>query len=353
MKPATFYVFAGLTAAAVAAAAAAVSGKLQTTSLTAGTEAAFPDLAGRVNDAARIEVRTAKGEFTLTRDGDRWGVDQKDGYPAAFEKVKSAIVGVANFKLIERKTADPERYVRLELEPPTGPEAKSRKLVFATGTGDVLADVVVGKLNADLFGAGGAGTYIRRADEKETWLVRGEIRIGAEPIDWMERQIVDYGQEHVRRVSILQPDGDRFIVAKDKEEDKNFRLLDLPEGRKMKNDDEANPLGGVMWRMMLDDVKAAENQEWPSEIWTAHYTVWNGFTVRIDVAKFGDDHWGRFSAAVDDSVTDPEARKTAKKAVDEINARVKGWSYMLTAGDSEKLTSKMEDYLDDPDDTES
>ena len=347
MKPRTFAALAGVTAAAVIAAGIGISTKTGTTALTPGTEPAFPALAEAVNDASRIEVQTASDKFSLSRKGEIWGLDQKDGYPAAFDKVKSAIVGVANFKLIERKTADPERYARLDLGSPEGKDAKSKKLVFRNEKGEVLADVLLGKINANLFGAGGSGTYIRRGDDKETWLARGQVTIGDGPINWVVREIVDYGQEHIRHVSIRDPDRSEFVIAKGNKSDKNFKLLDLPEGRKMKKDDEANPLGGVMWKMQFDDVKKAASQEWPENPWIAEYTAWDGFKVRIEVYRIGEDHWGRFKASLDDEA-EPETREKAGKIVDEINSRVSGWSYMLTAGDSEKLTSKMEEYLADP-----
>ena len=348
MKPATLYVFAGLTAAAVAGAAAAVSTQLEVTALTPGTEAAFPDLAASPNDAVKIDVQTGKSRFSMSyRDG-KWRMDQKDSYPASFEKVKSAIVNVANFKLIEKKTSDPSRYARLDLDPPDEPDAKARKLALSGEDDRVLADVTVGKRNSQLFGTSGGGTYIRRGDEKETWLVRGEVEIGEEPIDWIERHIVNYGGELVRRVTVRGPENNEFTIFKEKQTDENFRLQYIPEGRRMKAEDEANPLGGVMWRMMLDDVRNAADQEWPEETWVSHYYLWEGFKVRIEVAKIGEDHWGRFVASLDEEVTDPEKREKAKETIDSINERLAGWSYMLTAGDSEKLTSKLEQYLNDP-----
>ena len=348
MKPGTFYAFAGLTAAAVVAAAVAVSSQTNITSLTAGTDPAFPKLSENVNDVAKIEITNAKSAFSMTRDGENWGMDQKDGYRVEFQKVKSAIVNLSNFKLIERKTADPERYERLELRDPSDDKAKSRKIVLKDGKGAVLADVVIGKINPNLFGTGGAGTYIRRADEKATWLARGQVELGEEPNNWMARQIVNFGQEKVRRVVVANPEGAEIILAKSDVKDPNFKIENLPTGRAIKNKDEADPLAGVMWRMMFDDVQKAEKQEWPDKTWVAHYTVWDGFTVRIETAKFGEDYWGRFTAAVDESVTDAEKKAAAEKTVAEINQRTKGWTYMLTAGDSEKLTSKMEDYLAKP-----
>ena len=348
MKTSTFYAFAGLTAAAVVAAVVAVTSQTGTTSLTAGTEPAFPKLAAAPNDVAKVEIKTAKADFSVSRKGDDWGLDQKDGYLVEFEKIKSAIVGLANFKLIEKKTSDPSRYDRLDLGPVDGPTAKSRHIVLKNAKGEVLADAYMGRVNPNLFGTGGAGTYIRRGDDKATWLARGQIAIGDDPNMWMVRQIVNYGQETVEKVSVKHPDGAEVFISKAKKEERNFTLANIPAGRKIKGADDVNPLGGVMWRMMFDDVTLASKQDWPKEVWVSHYTTWDGVTVRIEVAKIGTDYWGRFSAAVADGVADPAAKETAQKVVDDIAARTKGWSYMLTAGDAEKLTAKIDFYLADP-----
>lgn len=348
MRPRTFYGFAGLTAVAVVAAAAVVSMQSDTISLTPGTDPAFPKLVNAVNDVAKIEIKNSKGSFSITRNGENWGMDQKEGYRVEFEKVKSAIVSLSEFKLIEQKTSDPDRYERLEVDPPNSPESKSREITLKDASGNTLAAAVIGKLNPNLFGSGGAGTYIRRDGEKGTWLVRGQVQLGEEPNNWMVRQIVNYGQEKVKRTVIIHPDGEQFTISKSSEKDKNFVLENLPEGRMMKNPDEANPLGGVMWRMMFDDVKKAEKQEWPDKPWVAYYTTWDGITVKIETAKFGEDYWGRFSAAVDDGVTDVAKRKSAAETAKEINERTAGWTYMLTAGDSEKLTFPIEEYLAKP-----
>jgi len=349
MKPRTFYAFAGITAAAVVAAAIAVSTQSDTISLTAGTEPAFPKLANAVNDVAKIEIKNAKGSFSITRDGDNWGMDQKEGYRVEFEKVKSAIVNLSQFKLIERKTSDPDRYGRLEVDTPNSPESKGRDITLKDAEGNLLAAAVIGKLNPNLFGSGGAGTYIRREGGEASWLARGQVELGEEPNNWMVRQIVNYGQEKIKRTVIIHPDGKQFAIFKASEKDKNFVLENIPQGRKMKNPDEANPLGGVMWRMMFDDVKKADKQEWPDKPWIAYYTAWDGFTVKIETAKIGEDYWGRFSATIDDAVTDVAKRKAAEQTVKEINERTAGWSYMLTAGDSEKLTFGIEEYLAKPD----
>lgn len=347
MRPATFYAFAGLTAAAVVAAAVSVSMRPGTTTVNPGIEPAFPKLAGNVNAVAQIDVQDAKHKFSITRHGEKWGMDQKDGYPVEYDKVKSAIVAAADFKLIEQKTSDPSRYKRLDLEAPDGPDAKSTKVVFKDDKGNVLAAAVIGKLKPSLFGSGGSGTYIRRDGEKATWLVRGEITLGKRPIDWMVKEIVNYGQEKVRKVVIKRPDGSSFSISKAKQSDSNFVVDDIPPGKKMKNPDEANPLGGVTWRLLFDDVKLAKKQNWPKQTYVADYFTWSGLDIHIVTAKIGKDYWGRFHVSVADDVTDPAKKKEAEKTAAKINGLVDGWSYMLTAGDSEKLVSKKGDYLAD------
>ena len=348
MKLSAFYGFACITAVAVVAAAVAVSMQSDTISLTPGTEPAFPKLANGVNDVAKIEISNAKGTFSITRDGENWGMDQKEGYSVKFEKVKSAIVALSEFKLIEQKTGDPKRFGRLELDPPDSPEAKGRVINLRDTKGNVLAAAVIGKLNPNLFGSGGAGTYIRRSEEKKTWLARGKVELGEEPNDWMDRQIVNYGQEKVKKTVIIDPAGKQFTISKPSKTNKNFVLENIPAGRKMKNADEADPLAGVMWRMMFDDVKAAASQEWPDNPWVAYYSTWEGFTVKIETAKFGEDFWGRFSASIDENVTEDVKKKAASKTVKKINERTAGWSYMLTPGDSEKLTFGINEYLAEP-----
>ncbi len=55
MKPGTFYSLVAITAIAAAAAGVAVSMQTNLTTLSAGTEPAFPTLEKNINDAAKIE----------------------------------------------------------------------------------------------------------------------------------------------------------------------------------------------------------------------------------------------------------------------------------------------------------
>jgi len=374
MKTKTFYGLAAVTAVAVVAAVVSVSSQRAPTRIPADRPAAFPDLAAKVNDIAEIEVRAGKDKFTVKRQGERWGLVEKGGYPVPFEKVKGAIVGLANLKLLEPKTGDPERYARLQLEDPAKDDAKSRQIVLKDASGKEIAGAVIGKKNANLFGSARGGTYLRRGGDAAAWLAEGEVEIGATANDWIERELIDIAQEKVSSATVTHPGGETLHVHKPVENAKTYAVDNIPEGRKLKSDTEPNGVAGALWRLRLEDVKPVSEVTIPADHIVGVYKTFDGLEVKIDMAKIGEEYWATFAAtppadAAPAAETKPaeakpadakpdEAKKDAAKPADapadpaklaaDINARVKGWVYRLSSYDAEKMVKKVADLLDEP-----
>src|SRR5690606_23028818 len=112
-------------------------------------------------------------------------------YPAKFDNVKTLLVELSQLRYLEPKTADPTRFDRLELRDVTVEGAKSKKVTVRDKEGNVLAQGLIGKRNADLFGTGRGGTYMRVASKEQSWLVEGSVTLGEGPADWVSKQIVD------------------------------------------------------------------------------------------------------------------------------------------------------------------
>ncbi|HXM71095.1 MAG TPA: hypothetical protein VN970_08175, partial [Thermoanaerobaculia bacterium] len=115
MKPGTLVVLA---AATVLLALGTVWVNSSTPVYRSGTggELLFPGLAKEINDAAKLTVETADRKITVERKGDAWVVADKYDYPAKFDLVKQELVGLAQLKTVEAKTAEPSLYARLEVE---------------------------------------------------------------------------------------------------------------------------------------------------------------------------------------------------------------------------------------------
>ena len=346
MKPRSFLALAGLTVLAVIAAILSVVDQPALTTLSKGDENAFEVLTERVNDAAELVVQSNEATFSIVRTRTGWGMKDRAKYPVHFDKVKTALVGLSELKLLEAKTSDPARYKRLEVEEPDAKETQSVRFEIKDGGGKSMASGIVGKLNPNLFGEGGGGTYLRRGKEEQSWLAAGEVTLGKTRNDWLVRDIVDIAAEKVRRAVIRQPDGAEIVITQEKPDSREYKLEGVPEGRKLKDSGEAKNLAGGLWRLTFEDVKPAADVKFPEKPNVSVYETFDGLKVHIEMTMVDKVVWGRFSATAEGASGD-KADEIRKKA-EEITARAKGWVYELSAGEGERLTTKIEDILEEP-----
>ena len=80
------------------------------------TTKVFPDLADKINDIAIIRVKNASGETIVKKSDKGWGLESRGGYPVEFEKVKEALMSLADLSALETKTSKPDMYTRLGVE---------------------------------------------------------------------------------------------------------------------------------------------------------------------------------------------------------------------------------------------
>mgnify|MGYP001289202398 CR=1 FL=1 len=191
--------------------------------------ALFPSLAGHVNDVVEVQVTGADGSFALERTGDAWGAADKGGYPIDFGKVKGLVVAIANFDLIEAKTANPAYHEKLGLADPGTGESKSSRVTLKDAAGSVLADVIVG--DARQSRGGEPSLYARRAGEDQAYEVKGRLYIDTNASSWLDRKILALKQERVASVAITQPDGERLAISRAAPAQADFTVADLPDGR--------------------------------------------------------------------------------------------------------------------------
>ncbi len=346
MKPRSFLALAGLTLLAVIAAFLVVVDQPALTTLTKGEESAFEVLTERVNDAAELTIRSNDATFSIVRTDTGWGMKDRAKYPVHFDKVKTALVGLSELKLLEAKTSDPSRYKRLEVEEPDTEEAQSVRFEIKDAAGKSMASGLVGRLNPNLFGEGGGGTYLRRGREEQSWLAAGEVSLGKTRNDWMVRDIVDIAAEKVRRAVIRQPDGAEIVVSQEKPDSGEYRLDGVPEGRKLKDSGEAKNLAGGLWRLTFEDVKPAADVAFAGKPNVSEYETFDGLKIHIEMTTVDEVVWGRFSATAE-GASGEKAEEVRKKAA-EITERAKGWVYELSAGEGERLTTKIDDILEEP-----
>lgn len=347
-------IFVGWAFAAVVFAIAAVAVAFNQPSISTvnlENEAAFPEVRDKANDVSKITITTGEGSFALTRKEDgNWVAPEKYDYPAASKKVRELIVTMADMKLVEPKTAQADRFTRLEVEDIDVEGSNSRLVRLETANGDVVAEAIFGKTRYRLTGRSESGTYIRRPGEQQAWLASGKVNVENELDDWLEKEIVHLSSDSVRRVE-LTPHGGQTYSAERTDKEGDFQVAGVPEGRKLK-DGATNSLAPVLAYVDLKDVRPRGEFEMPAERHTARAATFDGVEVSVEFAKTDDANWAVFSARyVGDSAEESEEAKAARERAEEINDRVKDWAYQIADHVAARLSKPIEDLLEDEDKT--
>jgi hypothetical protein len=338
MSPKTFLALLAVTAVSVAGAGYAVVSKSRTDTAPAAANAPlFPDLLAQANGISEVTVTTAKGKVTIRRDGPRWVLVEKDGYPVPVDKVRKLVGGLAGLRPIETKTDQPDRYARLEVEDVTQKDAKSRLVTLAGADGKAVASLLVGRRNYDMSFTGPGGLYVRQPGDARSWLVEGALDVPVDAIDWPDRTVVDVAAGGVTRVAFQPTGGAALTATKADRNAKDLTLAPIPEG-KTADADAVNRLASVFAGLTFDDVRKDALPADATPKATAEVATFDGLTTRAALFEVGGKVWARLTAT---GTAGSEAEKQAKA----INDRVAGWLYKLPDYKLPMLQPKIDDLL--------
>ena len=235
MNPKLFSILAAVTVAVVILAVVAVGAGSDSDGLPGEGEVAFPKLQGKLDQVAAITVVNRDARIAIARKGERWVLPEKHDYPAKVDKVRVLLLGFEETRLIERKTARPDRFNRLNVDDPKGEEARAVRVTLTDTNGAVLADAVIGKKKYDLSRTGIAGTYLRRADTEQAWLGSSELDPGRTARLWLARKLMDVKKTRIHRYTIRHADGETVTASRKSPAEENFTLETLPDGKRLKN----------------------------------------------------------------------------------------------------------------------
>ena len=338
MKPTTFVVLLVATAASVIAAGYAVlsESRIQAPKV-AGGAAVFASLLARANDVQTATIASASGKFTLAHKGDGWVLVEKDDYPVAADKLRQLVAGLADLRLLEAKTDQADRLARLEVEDIAAKDAKSKQVTLAGADGKPLADLIVGKQNYTSDFNGLRGVYVRKPGEAQAWLAQGSVDVPTTAIDWIDRTVVDVGEDKIQRLQFEPTGAPAVTVSKADKAAPDYALAPLPEG-KSADPDAVKRLTQVFAAVSLDDVRADKNADKAVRAGTAEASTFDGLTLKAELLAMDGGTWLRLKASAADGSAAAADAKT-------INNRAAGWLFKLPQFKAALLQPKIEDFL--------
>jgi len=166
-------------------------------------KALVPGLKDAINDVTAVKLTGAASApiATLEKSDKGWTVAERGGYAADAAKVREFLLKLADGELIEAKTANPELHKKLGVEDVAAKDAYGVRVEI-----EGLAKpykLIIGRPNAQA----GEGTFVRRADEPQSWLAKGTISVDKNTGDWLKRDLVDIPSTRIATVRWLPPKG--------------------------------------------------------------------------------------------------------------------------------------------------
>ncbi len=351
----------------------------------------FPQLEDHINDITTIEVTQGDSKSIITLQSDVWRVDTRFGYPADFSKVKQAVLSVSGLEIIEPKTKNPEKYTKLGVESPSA-DSDNQLITFIDKDGKTLATVIIGESKLANKPGAKAKLYVRKMDDEQSWLVEGQVRLPSGDSDWLNTEIMNIDQKRITKVAITHPDKTVLTVLKTQPEDINFQVIDLSEDEELKFASAANALASTLSTLTLEDVEKSEDFAFDPE--TTTHTTWqafDGLVINASHMEKDDKQYVKFSASFDESIIVKPPEKTAEektaeektveektveektveektadaenttpdnaekpvtntpeevtKEVDELNAKLSHWVYVIAMAKANNLTKLRSDIV--------
>lgn len=245
----------------------------------------LPELHGHVNDVNRIALSGAEGKpiATIERGEDGWAVTNKGGYPADLGKLREFLLKLSDATRVEQKTANSDRYADLDVGDVTATDAKG-VLVELDGLAKPVK-LIVGKVDAH-----GSGTYVRRADDAQSWLASGSFVPDHDTANWLQRELADIAADRIAEVTITHADGKAVHLAKDAKGDANFELADVPKGREAGADYALNGPASLLSGLRFDDVLPAAGTPPADDALKAHLVGFDGLVIDVVAWQKDDQH---------------------------------------------------------------
>jgi hypothetical protein len=355
----------------------------------------FPQLLSIVNEVHEFVVETNDQTVTLVRGPDAWGVKEKAGYRADVEKVKQAIIGLAELRILEPKTRNPELYDRLGVQDTDQEGSPSKAVTVKTPDIPEAALVIVGNQRPAKGNPRMSEIYVRRPGDPQTWLVTGNLPLEHVPEEWLDKEIVAIPAKRVHRATVTHPEGDTLLLFKDKPDELDFQLDSVPPGFKVASQFAVNNVVGTLAQLELEDVKKKEDTNFEHQPGvSAVLETFDGLRLRVHTAQEGDKIFAKISAEFDPALVvspeaDPDSEKEdtaqpsasgqddtapesteekplaehqsmpspgddpvvknpeeVQKEVEELTQRVQGWAYELPAFRVENFSKVKDDLLE-------
>lgn len=340
----TLAILAAVTGVVLLGAVLAVVSRQDATRTALEETPAFPGLTERIADIARLEMSWDREgvveQVSIAREDGIWTIAEQGGFPADTGKVRDFILSLAELKLVEAKTSDPDRYARLGVADVSEAGSEATRVRLIDRAGEVLADVLIGAERTG--GMGAAMVYVRPVGEARSWLALGTVDDVQRATAWADDTVIDIGADRVEQIHLTGPDGSVLEVQRTGDGERPFELVNMPDDREFATFYTMNEITDGLASLPFEDVRAMDGMTFEPSLGNAIYQTRSGLTVIVNFAEIpGSDGavetWTHFAMNVS-----PDATEEAKSFAEAHAERLSQWSYRLSDSRLQRLRHTLE-----------
>jgi hypothetical protein len=278
----------------------------QTSPPSTESAALYPDLKSELGSITALRIVKAGGTPALeVKRGDSgWTVAERHDYPADEAKLRKLITSLAEAKVLEEKTSNPESYKALGVEDVSDAAAGGVQIELDGPKQPVK--LIVGKA-----AQGAQSQYVRRDGEPKSWLVNKSIDTSASADQWLRKEIIDVSADRVQSAEVTIGKSRPYSAVKKTRADADFKVEGLPKGKELSSPSVADNFATALAGLTLSDVKAASEVTDPP---SAHATIktFDGLVTELTGWKKDDNHYIALKTSFDAALADKFKVATAE-----------------------------------------
>jgi Domain of unknown function (DUF4340) len=288
----------------------------------------LPGLESALNSVT--EVRLTRGDqthTTLKKGATDWMVAERD-YPADSGKVRKFLLDLGALNVVEEKTSNPANYPQLGVEDTTSAKATGTRVAVVAPS--KVYEIIVGKSSSAKSG------YVRVPTTPQALLAAPSLSVEADPKRWLDHTLIDIAQDRIKEVEEKPAEGPGFTAAREKKEQTDFTVSNIPKGRELTSPVAADSIAGSLGGLTLDDVRKAGSAG-DAKLSHAIFRTFDG--LELDVA-------GRKDGTHDFITIIPHS--TAKETADQaqkLTTQLQGWEYEIPSYKYDTIFTSLDSLL--------
>lgn len=300
-------------------------------------ERTFTGMEERINEVQVIELKQGNDVATIARSAEGWVLRERSDYKVEGDKIVALLRGIALSDRREPKTANKDRFARLELG------EKATVITLKDDTGGELLSFDMGKRSSNA--SGRSLTYVSQERDTRSWLVTELAEASADPAWWLEAGLFDIDDKRVSDVKV----GSVWLTRK--LDESNFKMQGLRDGEEAVAYWQLREPTRVISSLSFDDVRQLSNPL-SDPVQTSVLTTHDGLSVTVTLYELEGSSWVQVSAAFDEEMRGEGASGALQGAPEDgeaeaarIREAAKGWIFKLNASDADVLKRQRSDFI--------